>query len=66
MQDNLDALHASILLKADDCVNRATEAHGCAADCGFRTLAHALRDFGVMFVKDYFHFVVPPCTTCSR
>jgi hypothetical protein len=56
MQVDLDALHGSILLKANNGVNRPGHSEGGAADGGFRSFAHALGNICMMGVKNYFHF----------
>jgi hypothetical protein len=42
MKENLDTLHGSILLKADNCVNRSAEATSCSPDGSFGAAAHAI------------------------
>jgi hypothetical protein len=59
MKKNLDAFHGSILLKANNSVNRSAKPDGCLSDCGFSAAAHAFRDNSVMGVKDYVHFCLP-------
>jgi hypothetical protein len=56
MEHDFDTLHGSILLKANDSVNRARQAQPGAANGGFAALAHAIGHCGVMCMKDYFHF----------
>ena len=66
MQKDLDSLHGSILLKANNGVNRPGEPERCATNCCFRSSAHAVRNIRMMGVKDYFHFCLPLVTTCCR
>jgi hypothetical protein len=55
VQDDLDSLHRSILLKPNDRVNRASDETTNATDSRFCAFAHRIGDSGVMCVKDYFH-----------
>ena len=56
MEENLDTLHGSILLKANYPVNRSADSKRSAPDGGFGSAAHAVRYVRVMGVKDYVHF----------
>lgn len=56
MEENLDTLHGSILLKANYSVNRSADSKRCAPYGGFGSTAHAVRHVGMMGVKDYVHF----------
>jgi hypothetical protein len=56
MKKDLDALHGSILLKANNGVNRPRQPKSGAAHGGFGSSAHSVRNIRVMGVKDYFHF----------
>lgn len=42
MKENLNTLHGSILLKADNRVNRFAEATACSPDGGFGASAHTI------------------------
>jgi hypothetical protein len=59
MKENLDTLHGTILLKADNRVNRSAKPEPGSFYGGFRAAAHAVRYNGVMGVKDYVHFCLP-------
>jgi hypothetical protein len=56
MEEYFDALHGTILLKANNGVNRPGQALGSLADCCFGAPAHTIGNIGMMGVKDYFHF----------
>jgi hypothetical protein len=59
MEENFDTFHGSILLKANNRVNRPSKPAGDFSDRSLGTLAHAVGDQGVMGVKDYVHFYLP-------
>jgi hypothetical protein len=56
MEKYFDALHGTILLKANNGVNRPGQTLGSLANCRFGAPAHTVGNIGVMGVKDYFHF----------
>jgi hypothetical protein len=56
MEEYFDALHGTILLKANNGVNRPCQTLGSLADCGLGAAAHTIGNIGMMGVKDYFHF----------
>ena len=55
MKYHFDSLHRTILLKANDRVNRTSNAATNTTDSGFGAPAHRVGDIGVMCVKDNFH-----------
>jgi hypothetical protein len=59
MKKNFDTFHGSILLKANNRVNRSSKPAGDFSDGGLSATAHAVRDECVMGVKDYVHFYLP-------
>jgi len=59
MKEHLDTLHGSILLKANNRVNRSANAACGSPDGGFGASTHTIRDNSVMCVKDYVHFSLP-------
>jgi hypothetical protein len=55
MEEYFDALHGSILLKANNAVNRPGKPLGRAAHRGLGSFAHTLGNIRMMGVKDYLH-----------
>jgi hypothetical protein len=56
MKKDFDALHGSILLKANNGVNRPRQTNSCTPDGGLGSFAHTIRNIRVMGVKNYLHF----------
>jgi hypothetical protein len=55
MKNDFDALLRAILLKADNCVNRASKSRPHATDGKLRATSQTIGNRRVVSMKDYFH-----------